>query len=181
MHPELLLLGEGAPLLEAVTEGQLDKEGLRVPEADVDPDADEHRELDRETDGERVRLREWVGEPLRDRVGLPLALGHGETVLVMDGEGDVDMQTETITLTEGLRLPLDESELEPDGLRDPDDVAQVLLLRLNVVVGEALRERVGEPLELGDGVVVVVKEEEEDDEGLTELLLLADAARLISH
>ena len=99
-----------------------------MPDADVDPDAEGHCELDRETDGERVRLREWVGELLRDRVGLLLALGQGETVLVTDGDGDADMQTETVALTEGLRLPLDEGELEVDGLRDPDCVARALRL-----------------------------------------------------
>ena len=180
-HPELLLLGDGAPLLDAVREGLSDRVGLRVPEADDNPDADEHRELDRETDVERVRLREWVGELLRDRVGLPLALGLGETVLVMDGDGDADMQTEAVTLAEGLRVPLAEGELETDGLRDPDGVTRALLLLLVVVVGDALRERVGEPLALGDGVVVMVKEEDEEIEGLTELLLLGDAARLLSH
>jgi hypothetical protein len=127
-HPELLLLDGGVPLAITVGEGLPDWIGLRVPEADVDPDAEGHCELDRETDGERVRLREWVGELLRDRVGLPLALGHGETVLVMDGEGDADMQTEPVSLVERLEVALDVVDIEMDGLRVKEGVAQELLL-----------------------------------------------------
>lgn len=118
--------GVGERVAEEVEEKEGEGEGDRLPQNDPDPDREGERVWDRVFDSERVLKgeREGVGKGRVDFVAFAGDLeGEGER----EGEREALLDLHTVTVTEGLELPL--------LLGRPLALREVLVVDVRVILG----------------------------------------------
>ena len=159
-----------------------------------DSDADGQRELDDDTEALGVGLRVTVGDVLRLRVSVPVALRQSVPEELIEVLGEREGLLEALSATDwGLLLlgdkvglvesaPLSvtfcEGEGEADGHWLDDSDTDVLRVRVRVTVGEALRLRVGETLTLEHIEPEALRDALGDTEGLLEALAIKEGGTL---